>query len=129
MNFEFKAGTLATAPAQKCDALLLLVPSAFKPGADRLSAVRGNSGALLNRADTISSNQEVRDVQLHADKSRAEDIDMIKGEREWRPDFENVAMTACGTDQHAVVSHAVHNVGCEHTISTSISTAITAWMD
>ncbi len=48
-------------------------------GADRLSAVRGNSGALLNRADTISSNQEVRDVQLHADKSRAEDIDMIKG--------------------------------------------------
>ena len=48
-------------------------------GADRLSAVRGNSGALLNRADTISSNQEVRDVQLHADKSRAEDIDMITG--------------------------------------------------
>ena len=48
-------------------------------GADRLSAVRGRAGALLNRADSISSNQEVRDVQLHADKSRAEDIDLVKG--------------------------------------------------
>ncbi len=47
--------------------------------ADRLSAVRARSGDLLNRADTISDVQDGRDIQLQADKSRAEDIDMVKG--------------------------------------------------
>ncbi len=37
MNFELKTGPLAGASAQKCDALLLLVGTAFKPGADGLS--------------------------------------------------------------------------------------------
>ena len=37
MNFEFKAGSLSAAAGQKCDALLLLVPASFKPGADKLS--------------------------------------------------------------------------------------------
>ena len=39
MNFEFKTGALAGASAHKCDALLVLVPQAFKPGADKLSVL------------------------------------------------------------------------------------------
>lgn len=48
-------------------------------GMARLSAVRGQAGDLLNRADRITSNQEKRSIQLEADRSRAEDLDMIKG--------------------------------------------------
>jgi len=48
-------------------------------GIERVSAVRGQAGDLLNRADRISSNQEARKVQLEADRSRAEDMDMISG--------------------------------------------------
>jgi leucyl aminopeptidase len=39
MNFEFKTGALAAAGSYKCDALLVLVPQAFKPGADKLSVL------------------------------------------------------------------------------------------
>lgn len=45
----------------------------------RISAIRGNAGDLLNRADRISSTQEARGIQLEADRSRAEDMDMVKG--------------------------------------------------
>lgn len=45
----------------------------------RVSAVRGQAGDLLNRADRISSNQEARSIQLEGDRSRAEDLDMVKG--------------------------------------------------
>lgn len=48
-------------------------------GMGRIHAVRGQAGDLLNRADRISSNQDMRSVQLEADRSRAEDLDMIKG--------------------------------------------------
>ena len=48
-------------------------------GMERVSAVRGRAGDLLNRADRITTNQEKRSVQLEADRSRAEDLDMIKG--------------------------------------------------
>jgi flagellar hook-associated protein 3 FlgL len=48
-------------------------------GIERVSAVRGQAGDLLNRADRISSNQDARNVQLEADRSRAEDMDMVKG--------------------------------------------------
>jgi len=48
-------------------------------GMARISAVRGQAGDLLNRADRISANQEDRGIQLEADRSRAEDLDMIKG--------------------------------------------------
>ena len=37
MNFDLKALNLAGAAAEKCDALVLLVPDAFKPGKDALS--------------------------------------------------------------------------------------------
>ncbi len=46
---------------------------------ERVSAVRGQAGDLLNRADRISDTQTKRSIQLEADRSRAEDLDMIKG--------------------------------------------------
>ena len=33
----------------------------------------------MNRADTITSTQDARSIQLEADRSRAEDLDMVKG--------------------------------------------------
>lgn len=47
--------------------------------AQRVSAVRSQAGELLNRADRITGNQEKRGNQMEADRSRAEDLDMIKG--------------------------------------------------
>lgn len=46
---------------------------------ERISAVRGQAGDLLNRAERITATQEKRSIQLEADRSRAEDLDMIKG--------------------------------------------------
>jgi flagellar hook-associated protein 3 FlgL len=48
-------------------------------GMGRVSAVRGQAGDLLNRADRITSNQEKRSIQLEGDRSHAEDLDMVKG--------------------------------------------------
>jgi flagellar hook-associated protein 3 FlgL len=48
-------------------------------GMSRISSVRGQAGDLLTRADRISSNQEKRSIQVEGDRSRAEDMDMIKG--------------------------------------------------
>lgn len=48
-------------------------------GMGRVSAVRGQAGDLLNRADRISVNQENRSIQLESDRSRAEDLDMVQG--------------------------------------------------
>ena len=53
-------------------------------GMSRVSAVRGMAGDLLNRADRISDNQEKRSIQLEGDRSRAEDLDMIKGIAEFQ---------------------------------------------
>jgi flagellar hook-associated protein 3 FlgL len=48
-------------------------------GMARISDVRSQAGEMLNRADRITSNQEGRSIQLEADRSRAEDLDMVKG--------------------------------------------------
>jgi flagellar hook-associated protein 3 FlgL len=48
-------------------------------GMSRVSSVRGQAGDLLNRADRITDNQSKRSIQLEDDRSRAEDLDMIKG--------------------------------------------------
>ena len=48
-------------------------------GMSRISSVRGQAGDLLNRADRISSNQDKRSIQVEGDRSRAEDLDMVKG--------------------------------------------------
>jgi flagellar hook-associated protein 3 FlgL len=45
----------------------------------RISSVRGQAGDLLSRADTITSTNDKRNVEQEANRSRAEDIDMIKG--------------------------------------------------
>ena len=43
---------------------------------NRLESARMVAGDLLNRADTIDSNQQSKTLQLTADRSRAEDLDM-----------------------------------------------------
>ncbi|RYY65577.1 MAG: flagellar hook-associated protein 3, partial [Comamonadaceae bacterium] len=48
-------------------------------GLSRLQASRGVAGDLLNRVDDISGRQENRSIQLEADRSRAEDLDTVKG--------------------------------------------------
>lgn len=46
---------------------------------NRLQTSRGLAGDLLNRADRIEGELDTRNVQLEDDRSRAEDLDMIKG--------------------------------------------------
>lgn len=46
---------------------------------NRLQTSRGLAGDLLNRADRIEGELDTRSVQLEDDRSRAEDLDMIKG--------------------------------------------------
>jgi len=48
-------------------------------GMKNITAVRGQAGELLNRADRISTLQEGRSIQVEADRSRAEDLDMVQG--------------------------------------------------
>lgn len=48
-------------------------------GLERVLTVRGQAGEFLNRADRISGDQEKRSIQLEGDRSRAEDLDMVKG--------------------------------------------------
>lgn len=62
--------------------------SSIDQGMDRLSALRGFAGDMLNRADRITGDQEVRSIQLEADRSRAEDMDLVKG----FSDFEQTKM-------------------------------------
>jgi flagellar hook-associated protein 3 FlgL len=45
----------------------------------RISAIRGQAGDLLNRADSITSTNDKRNIEQEANRSRAEDIDMVKG--------------------------------------------------
>lgn len=47
-------------------------------GMSRLQTAQGLAGDMLNRADRIEDGIKDREVQLEADRSRAEDIDMIK---------------------------------------------------
>ncbi|EGI75417.1 flagellar hook-associated protein FlgL [Hylemonella gracilis] len=48
-------------------------------GKERLSSARSEAGVLLNRTDIIETTQGDKTLQLAADRSRAEDMDMIKG--------------------------------------------------
>lgn len=48
-------------------------------GLERIHNMRGYAGELLNRADRITGDQDKRSIQLEGDRSRAEDLDMIKG--------------------------------------------------
>lgn len=44
----------------------------------RISAVRGQAGDLLNRADIISSSNDKRSIEQESNRSNAEDADMVK---------------------------------------------------
>lgn len=48
-------------------------------GMNRIQSARGLAGDMLNRADSIDGNQQTKSNQLETDRSRAEDMDMIKG--------------------------------------------------
>ena len=48
-------------------------------GMNRLQAARSQAGEWLNRADNIQYAQEGRALLFEADKSRAQDLDMVKG--------------------------------------------------
>ncbi len=48
-------------------------------GMARLSESRGQAGELLLRVDAITDRQTALSIQLEGDRSRAEDMDMIKG--------------------------------------------------
>lgn len=48
-------------------------------GMARVSAVRGQAGDLLGRADRITATNDKRNIEQEANRSRAEDLDMIKG--------------------------------------------------
>jgi flagellar hook-associated protein 3 FlgL len=45
----------------------------------RVSSVRGQAGDLLGRADRITSDNDKRNIEQEGNRSRAEDLDMIKG--------------------------------------------------
>lgn len=53
-------------------------------GMDRVQSARGQAGNLLNRADNIDNTQQARTLQLEADRSHAEDMDMVKGISEFQ---------------------------------------------
>jgi len=53
--------------------------AAVDAGMERMQAMRGYAGEQLNRADRIMGDQENRSIQLEADRSRAVDLDMVKG--------------------------------------------------
>ncbi|MBU1358241.1 MAG: flagellar hook-associated protein 3, partial [Gammaproteobacteria bacterium] len=59
--------------------------SQIDAGMSRLSASRGQAGNLLNQVDNITDRQSSRSVQLEADRSRAEDLDVVKA----LSDFQN----------------------------------------
>lgn len=54
-------------------------------GLSKVSAVRGQAGDLLNRADTITNSQNSRTQQLNTDMNNAQNLDMVKG----MSDFQN----------------------------------------
>ena len=45
----------------------------------RVSAIRGQAGDLLGRADRITATNDKRNIEQEGNRSRAEDLDMIKG--------------------------------------------------
>lgn len=48
-------------------------------GLEQVSTARSLAGGFLNRVDRIMGTQDDRALQLEADRSRAQDLDMIKG--------------------------------------------------
>ncbi len=72
--------TTSGAVAQNVSQALVQIDS----GLSRLQSSRGVAGDLLNRVDDISGRQTDRSIQLEADRSRAEDMDPVKGISEFQ---------------------------------------------
>ena len=53
--------------------------TAIDAGLNRVMAVRGQAGELLNRADRITESNSKLNIELESNRSRAEDLDMVKG--------------------------------------------------
>lgn len=58
---------------------LSLALAQIDSGMERVQSARSQAGELLKRADIIEGTQDEKTIQLAADRSRAEDMDMIKG--------------------------------------------------
>jgi len=63
---------------------LSLALAQIDSGMERVQSARSQAGELLKRADIIEGTQEEKSIQLAADRSRAEDMDMIKGISEFQ---------------------------------------------
>jgi flagellar hook-associated protein 3 FlgL len=63
---------------------LSLALAQIDSGMERVQSARSQAGELLKRADIIEGTQEEKTIQLAADRSRAEDMDMIKGISEFQ---------------------------------------------
>lgn len=72
------AGIKSAVPADRNQAISLALTQ-IDASMNRIQSARGQAGDWLNRADNITSTQQARTIQLTADKSRAEDLDMVKG--------------------------------------------------
>lgn len=72
-------GIDGAASDNKLSQSLALALKQIDAGMDRIQAARGQAGHWLNQADNIETTQSGRTIQLSADKSRAEDLDMVKG--------------------------------------------------
>lgn len=68
------------APAgNKLSQSVALALAQFDSALDRLQGARSQAGVWLNRADSITSAQEAKTITLEAERSRAQDLDMVKG--------------------------------------------------
>lgn len=73
------AGINGASGGSKTSQVISVALAQIDASMNQIQAARGQAGAWLNRADNITSAQEGRTIQLTADKSRAEDLDMVKG--------------------------------------------------
>jgi flagellar hook-associated protein 3 FlgL len=73
------AGIKGVNNGNKLSQSLALSLAQIDTGMDRVQTARSQAGALLNRADNIDTQQQAKSLQLEADRSRAEDMDMVKG--------------------------------------------------
>jgi flagellar hook-associated protein 3 FlgL len=68
-----------TAAAAAVTQTVSLALSQIDAGLNQIQSARGQAGTWLNRVDNIATTQQNRLQSLAADKSRAEDIDMVTG--------------------------------------------------
>ena len=68
-----------TATAAAVTQTVSLALSQIDAGLNQIQSARGQAGTWLNRVDNIATTQQNRLQSLAADKSRAEDIDMVTG--------------------------------------------------